>query len=71
MTTDTDGYHADMKKEEKILYYLSLLKVIHKKTKFYREHFNYVLVVLLSIQFGNPVQYASVVICFYDNPLFL
>ena len=34
MTTDSDGYHTDMKFERKVLYHFLRLKVIPQKSKF-------------------------------------
>ena len=34
MTTESDGYHTDMKFKRKILYHFLCLKVIPQKTKF-------------------------------------
>ena len=34
MTTDTDGYHKDMKFKRKVLFHFLRLKVIPQKTKF-------------------------------------
>ena len=38
MTTDSDGYHVDMKYKRKALYHFSLLKVIPHTTNFNIEY---------------------------------